>query len=56
MKIYSSNLLTALDTAIKVQTEQEKELGYTGKSGMLAGWEQLKEAIMKGERIEIVEY
>jgi hypothetical protein len=40
---FKSNLLLALDIAITDQRKNEKKIGYTRDSGLVAGWVELIE-------------
>lgn len=52
--IYASNLKAALATAIRAREEEERALGYEGcPSILLEGWQQVLEALRRGERVEI---
>lgn len=53
MKIHLSSLMTALVCAIELREAEEKRMGYTGDSTMLAVWKELLESLRKGERVEI---
>lgn len=55
MKMRSSNLAVALSFAIKSQREAEAALGYTRDSALVAGWQDVFDALARHEKIEIVE-
>ena len=42
-RYFRSNLLIALQVAIEKQRAEEKKIGYTRDSGLVAGWVDLKE-------------
>jgi hypothetical protein len=48
-QVHRSNLSSALYLAIKTLEAQEKAAGYTGPSGMLAGFQDLKKKVDSGE-------
>ena len=50
MKIFTSNLVSALNIAISTQRKIEKEeLKYTRDSALVAGWVKLKEELVKSD-------
>lgn len=51
--IHASNLAAALQIAIYHQRKLEEQEGYGFKSAMLAGWEDVLEAITKGYPVTI---
>lgn len=53
MDVYKSNLLMALRIAIKDQEKREKDAGYTGDSGYLAGLRETFKHIQEGGQIHI---
>jgi len=53
MSMHAENLAIALRVAITAQRKVEREVGYTGDSALVAGWEDaLKE--LNEEKLEIV--
>ncbi len=55
MNFYKSNILAALDLAIRNAEKMEKKLGYTGDSALLAGWRALYKQISEGGQIHIIQ-
>lgn len=49
MTFYRSNLLAALQLAMKTQREIESKHGYTGDSGLVAGWQEMYDEVIAGE-------
>lgn len=49
--MYRSNLVAALSVAIDTRREVEKQHGYTGDSGFVAGLVEVKEALIRGEQL-----
>lgn len=54
MNVYQSNLLMALRVAIIDQEKREKEAGYTGDSGFLAGLRETFKHIQQGGQFYII--
>ena len=50
MHIQASNLIHALRIAIEQQSAQERRVGYTGDSALVAGWRDVKAALERGEQ------
>lgn len=53
MDVYRSNTLMALRIAIVDQEKREKDAGYTGDSGFLAGLRETFKHIQSGGQIHI---
>lgn len=51
--MYRSNLASALHVAIEERRKVEKQYGYTGDSGFVAGLVQILDAINRGEQVVI---
>lgn len=51
--VHKSNILMALRVAIKDQEKREKDAGYTGDSGFLAGLRETFTHIQNGGQIYI---
>lgn len=49
MKVYRSNLMMALNVAIRKVEEEEKKSGYTMNSSFLYGIQELYDKLEKGE-------
>jgi len=54
MEFYRSNLLIAINIAIKEARTQEANHGYTGDSGFVAGLVQLQKALENGENVILI--
>lgn len=55
MKIHRSNLIAMLKIAIPEREKTEKENGYKGDSGLVAGTKDLMKHLEKGRDIEFYE-
>ena len=54
MYILKDNLVIALETAIKLRQNYEKNvLLYSGESALVAGWKEVLESLNKGEEVII---
>jgi hypothetical protein len=54
MNIQQSNLLFALNVAIKDQERIEKDYGFDRDSALLGGWRELYEHIRSGGQITLI--
>ena len=54
MNIHSSNLITALNTAIVEHREYELKNGYIGESALVAGWKELLNHLKDGGQIHVI--
>ncbi len=55
MKVLKINLIVALNVAIREEQKYEKEyLHYTSNSALVQGWIALRDALLRNERVEIV--
>lgn len=46
MEVWAGNLAAALDLAITTRRQNERSRGYTSDSALVAGWEELLNAIV----------
>lgn len=51
MKVWDSNVLTALHIAIDWREKYESR--WCGSSALLAGWKEMRDALLRGETVEI---
>ena len=56
MKVLRSNLILALNLAIAEQSIYEhEELKYKGNSALLTGWKELRMALIRKEKLGVVD-
>lgn len=52
--VWRYNLVAALRMAIKAKEAEERALGYSSDSGLLAGWRQVYLDLMNGDDLEVI--
>ncbi len=54
MNVQQTNLLLALNRAIRDQERAEKDMGYTSDSALLSGWREMYVRVAAGCQIVII--